>query len=83
MMFGKNKKQEQFKKIESTEDDEEVPEVNPMEEITKETGKKAKEVYEVVKELPQQIIRQVKLKDGTIVNLITIEEALTEFINQE
>jgi len=83
MVFGRKKKQEQFKKIESNEDDEEVPEDNPMEEITKETEKKAKEVYEVVKELPSQIIRQVRLKDGTIVNLITIEEALTEFMNEE
>ena len=82
-MFGKNKnkpKQEQYKKIEVKE---EVPEVNPMEEIVKETEERAKEIFEVVKEIPTQDIRQVKLEDGTIVNLITVEEALTKFMNEE
>ena len=83
-MFGKNKdkqKKEEYKKIDSSK--EEVPEENPMQEMVKETEQKAKEMFEVVREIPTQPIRQVKLEDGTLVNLITIEEALTKFINEE
>ena len=83
-MFGKNKdkqKREEYKKIDSAK--EEVPEENPMQEMVKETEQKAKERFEVVREIPTQPIRQVKLEDGTLVNLITIEEALTKFINEE
>ena len=81
-MFGKNKqKKEEYKKIDSSK--EEVPEENPMQEMIKETEQKAKEMFEVVREIPTQPIRQVKLEDGTLVNLITIEEALTKFINEE
>ena len=83
-MFGKNKdkqKKEEYKKVDSSK--EEVPEVNPMQEMMNETEQKAKEIFEVVREIPTQPIRQVKLEDGTLVNLITIEEALTKFMNEE
>ena len=39
-----------------------------------------KEVTKVVLKLPVQEIRQYKDEDGTIVNLVTIEEALTELM---
>jgi len=42
---------------------------------------KQKQEYEVVFKLPTQEIRQYQRDDGTIVKLITVEEALTEFIN--
>jgi len=83
-MFGKNKnkqKKEDYKKIE-TQGEEKI-EKDPMKEITEETEEKVNEIFEVVKELPTQVIRQVKLEDGTLVNLITIEEALTKFMNEE
>jgi len=84
MVFGRNKdkqKKDDYKKIE-TKEEEEI-ERDPMKEITKETEEKVNERFEVVKELPTQVIRQVKLEDGTIVNLITVEEALTRFMNEE
>ncbi len=83
-MFGKNKdksQKEEYKKMDAVK--EEVPEVNPMQEIAKEAEQKAREIFEVVREIPTQPIRQVKLEDGTLVNLITIEEALTKFMNEE
>lgn len=49
-----------------------IPVVNPEQQ---------KEVYEVVAKLPVQEIRRFKRDDGIIVNLITIEEALTEVMN--
>lgn len=36
----------------------------------------------VVKEIPTQEVRQVKKEDGSIVNLVTVEEALTKLINE-
>lgn len=41
-----------------------------------------KERIQVVKELPVQQIREYEDKDGTIIHFMTIEEALTEFMNQ-
>ena len=83
MVFGRKKKQEQFKKVDVTRN--EPPERNPLQELARETENEHKEKtrFQVVKELPTQVIRQVKAEDGTIINLITIEEALTEFINEE
>ena len=80
MNFGRKKKQEKFEKVEPTE---EVPEVNPIEKLAKETGKSEKEITVVVKELPTQTVRQEKATDGTIINYVTIEEALTDIINEE
>ena len=80
MNFGRKKKQEKFEKVEPTE---EVPEVNPIEKLTKETEKSEKEVTIVVKELPTQQVRKGKTEDGTIINYVTIEEALTDIINEE
>ena len=42
-----------------------------------------KELIKVVAQLPVQEVRKIVDKDGTIYNLITIEEALTEVLNQE
>ncbi len=40
-----------------------------------------KERFLVVDKIPTQEVRQVKGEDGTLLNLITIEEALTELMN--
>ena len=45
-------------------------------------GKEAKQRTVVVKELTQEV-RQAQDTDGTILNFITTEEALTEIMNQE
>jgi len=82
------KKKEQFKKIESKG---EVVEDNPMqemvkesnEEIEKEADEKTKEVIQIVKELPVQTVRKAKSEDGTLITYMTIEEALTEIMNEE
>jgi len=80
---------------ETKEVEEEV--VEEIEEVKKPTKKVSQKVVtkeptptepekrkiQVVKELPMQPVRVVKMEDGTLVNLITIEEALTEFINEE
>lgn len=42
-----------------------------------------KQVWRVVKELPVQVVRRIRDEDGTIVNLITIDEYLTAQANQE
>jgi hypothetical protein len=54
-----------------------------IEELKQEVVKKVepKQVFEVVAKLPVQEIRRYKREDGTIVNLLTIEEALTEIAN--
>lgn len=39
--------------------------------------------FKVVKEIPAQEIREHTMEDGTILNFVTIEEALTEFMNKE
>jgi hypothetical protein len=57
----------------------ELPPLPPQEE--KPIISKKKTEYEVVFKLPTQEIRQYQRDDGTIVKLITVEEALTEFIN--
>ena len=80
MVFGRKKK-EPFKKVES---EVEVVEDSPMKELAKESvSKEEKEVFEVVKELPTQQIRKAKAEDGTVITYITIEEALTQFVNEE
>ena len=65
-----------------TEPEEEITEV----EVEKEEPRQPREIAEriqVVKELPMAPVRDFKDKDGTIVHLVTIEEALTEMANQE
>lgn len=44
---------------------------------------KVKERIQVVRELPTQPIRKFRDEDGTLVTFMTIEEALTEFMNNE
>ena len=64
--------------------------VPKAEEKPKETKKEKKEDKKeepkqrvvVVKELPIQKVRESVAEDGTILHWITIEEALTQFMNQ-
>lgn len=57
-----------------------VKEPEKVEEIVEKKIEK-KEVYKVVAKLPTQEVRRYQEEDGTIVNLITIEEALTGIVN--
>jgi len=59
------------------------PEVlqNPVEEPVRRAENK--QIYKVVAKLPVQEVRRYQEDDGTIVNLITIEEALTAIANGE
>jgi hemolysin activation/secretion protein len=66
-------------KQEEAEEEEETEEEETEEEIVKPKPKAA--VLLVVKELPKQDVRQVKLEDGNIATLITVEEAMTEMFN--
>ena len=83
---AKIKKEEELETV-SEEPEEEVEEEEVEEEDTEVVGIKgtpkgtSKEQILVVKELPTQEVRQVKNEDGTLVNLITIEEALTKILN--
>ena len=57
----------------------------PEEEIKKPIlpsfKKSEKEKIVVVKELPLRPVREYNDEDGTLIKLITIEEALTEMLN--
>lgn len=83
MVFGRRKKQDKFKEVEQPEQPE--IEENPIQEIAEETRKKTEEKkrFVVVKELPSQLVRQAKAEDGTLETYITIEEALTQIMNEE
>lgn len=82
------------KELEELEDEEEVEEEVPKTEkeladkafnATAKLPKKAAEKHEymVVKELPVQKVRETISEDGvTTIHFITIEEALTEFMNK-
>ena len=72
---------------------EEVVIENPTEEIKKEMKKKVTKVEKavkknvknhlmVVKELPTQVVRETVAEDGTIINFITVEEALTQLMSK-
>jgi len=70
---------EQLKKeVQEQDEEEEVEEDEPP--VIK---AKSREVIQVVKELPMQPVRRVKEDDGTIVNIVTIEEALTAIMNNK
>ena len=60
-----------------------VIEAPPVQPVKKEivVDEKEKDIFQVVKELPMQPVRKVKTEDGKIINLIIIEEALTEIMN--
>lgn len=75
--------EDQFEEGDSDEEEEEQRQNKKT--PTKPTKKKLepKEMTVVVKELPVQQIRRARAEDGTIVNYITVEEALTKFINEE
>jgi hypothetical protein len=55
----------------------------PSEEKYKPSMSTSIERIEVVKELPFEYIRKYKDRNGNIVNLVTIEEALTEILNEK
>jgi hypothetical protein len=86
----KIKKKEEKKEVKEEEVVEEKEPEKPIEEVEEEKKEepeiqmeeKPKEKILVVKELPTQPIRQFKNEGGEVVRLITVEEALTEFINQ-
>lgn len=42
---------------------------------------KKKEIVQVVDKLPVQEVRRIESEDGTVINLITVAEALTQIIN--
>ena len=63
---------------EEEEESSEVPEIDPPEKTSEE-----KERILVVKELPMQPVRSYVEKDGTIINMITVEEALTKLFESE
>ena len=60
---------------EEEEEEEEVP-------VRKKKRKKPKEVWKVVKELPTTPVRKYQDEEGTIINLMTTEEALTKGLNE-
>ena len=72
-MYLPDKKEKQTKEV--TED-------KPKEK-TEEKSEEKKERIVVVKEIPTQEVREHIAEDGTILHFITIEEALTEFVNQK
>lgn len=86
------KKEVKPEPIVTTEPSEVVEESNEIEEkeTTEESIEETKEVkkeeekyrFVVVKELPTQVVRSTVAEDGTILNFITVEEALTEAINK-
>jgi len=83
-MFNKLKRKEYEAPEYEQPVDEEVDE-----EIVKEDMVKEEEIEEekrkivIVRELPTQPLREIKLDDGTIVDLITTEEYLTKLANEE
>ena len=74
---------------EDYQDEEEEPEVPQPKRFLKkqDVAKQIKKEFEeeefdlVVNEIPQQPVRKVKQDDGSIVNLLTIDEALTDMRN--
>jgi hypothetical protein len=63
--------------------EEELEEDSDEEEVKKPSTTKVKKPSKqiVVRELPTQEARNVKLDDGSVVGLLTIEEALTKILN--
>ena len=58
----------------------EAPTTKPIEEVKEE--EKVENRYVVVKELPTQVVRETTTDDGVVLHFITIEEALTQALNQ-
>lgn len=78
----KELKKPDFVRDEDEDEDEEIVSVGQSRRSEPSIVKK-KYKYLVVKELPTQQIRRTKAEDGTIVYFVTVEEALTEFMNKE
>lgn len=66
-------KEEKLKKVEA--------EIKALKKKSSKKKEEPKESLQVVRELPTQQVRQYTSEDGTKVHLITIEEALTQIIN--
>jgi hypothetical protein len=58
----------------------ELPRQEPIKPETRQIPQK--ERWMVVKELPLQSIREARDEDGTVVHLITLEEAITNLLNE-
>ncbi len=71
-----------FRKEKKKEEPEIEPEIEPEVKPKVQEEEKVEETIMVLKELPTQEVRQVKNEDGSIVNLITIEEALAKLLNE-
>jgi len=77
------RKKPTFSKVKYEEPEEEV-EVEPVEEeLEEEVVTEEKRKIVIVKEIPMQPLREVKLDDGTMADLYTIEEYLTKLANEE
>jgi hypothetical protein len=77
-LIKKENKEEVVKK--AIPKDEEKPKEVKKEKV--EDKKEEKHRIVVVKELPTQVVRESVSEDGTIIHWITVEEALTQFMNQ-
>ena len=75
--------EDKFKEIKPGEPEE--PDKNPMQELSEETKTEQKEKtrYVVVKELPTQQVRSAKGQDGVTEIYVTLEEALSDMLNEE
>jgi len=71
------KEREVIEKQEESTDIEEKPSTEKDSDETEEDHR-----WVVVKEIPVQQVRESVTEDGTILHYITVEEALTQFINQ-
>lgn len=77
------KKEIEDKKEEIRQVEEELKGLRKDDDVKEVTDdKKEKHEYFVVKELPTQQIRETTTDEGTIMHFITIEEALTKFMNE-
>lgn len=59
-----------------------VKPVEKIDAVEEEATEEVKQRVVVVKEIPTQAIRETTDKDGTIVYFMTVEEALTQVMNQ-
>lgn len=85
MMFRKKKKESKRIEMEDMPIEQVVEEPKETDEIKRNVVKEEiqKEfIYKVVDELPTQKVREYIDKSGQKIILITIEEALTQFINE-
>ena len=73
---SKEKLEDEIKRLK-----EEITKIKDVPDIEPKIKEVVKSRIIVVKELPMQEVRTTKDKDGTIINFITIEEALSNIMN--